>query len=98
MRRHETLFVYFLAFCGVAAAGQSGGQTPRPGRDPATQTFSLRAIRQAWIEFTAVKKGTETTDLHDCRVTEFGDFGSVDGQTYYYAIYRLVPNDAAERG
>ncbi|HEV3139868.1 MAG TPA: hypothetical protein VGY57_05105 [Vicinamibacterales bacterium] len=98
MQRHGTLIVCLLALCGMAQAGQSRGQTPPPAATADARTFSLRTIRQACIEFTDVKKGTEPTDLRDCRVTEFGEFGSVERQTYYYAIYCLVPNDTAEKG
>jgi hypothetical protein len=98
MRRHGPLIVCLLALCGTAEASQSRGQTPRPAPKVDARTFSLRTLRESCIEFTNVKKGAEPTDLRDCRVTEFGEFGLIEGQTYYYAIYCLVPNDTADTG
>jgi hypothetical protein len=55
-------------------------------------------IRNQCLEFTELKRGDEPSDLRDCRVSEFGEFGSTDGQTYYYALYCLIPNYAPDEG
>jgi hypothetical protein len=38
-----------------------------------------------------VKRGTGPADYRDCRVSESGELGKVDGEVYYYAIYCLIP-------
>ncbi len=77
------------------------GQNPHLDRDipPSTgsgiaREFPMTVIRNQCLEFAEVKP----SDLRDCRVSEFGEFGSADGQTYYYALYCLIPSDAPDGG
>src|SRR5687767_12192493 len=61
----------------------------------AVRTFSLDTIREQCIAFTEVARGNGYTD---CRVTRFGELGTVDGETYYYAIYCLLPPSSRSDG
>jgi hypothetical protein len=45
-----------------------------------------------------VKRGDKPDDIRDCRVSEFGEFGTVDEVHYYYALYCLIPNYAPDKG
>jgi hypothetical protein len=54
--------------------------------------FSVASIHNQCIEFAEIKKGEGTDDYRDCAVSDFAEFGAVDGQTYYYALYCLVPS------
>ena len=72
-----------LLFAGMAAA-QSAHPSPR--------TFPMALVRNQCIEFTEVKRGGEPEDFRDCLVSKFDEFGSVEGQKYYYALYCLIPN------
>jgi hypothetical protein len=56
--------------------------------------FPMAAIGSQCLDFTEVRRG----ELRDCRVSESGEFGAADGETYHYALYCLVPNDAPDRG
>jgi hypothetical protein len=53
---------------------------------------SVSAIRDHCIDFAEVKKGDGTDDYRDCAVSDFSEFGAVEGQTYYYALYCLIPS------
>jgi hypothetical protein len=87
---------------GVLAKAQTPPANPpvSPGPDVVASSgnLSMPLLRQRCIEFTAVKRGDKPDDLRDCRVSEFGDFGMVDGMRYYYALYCLVPNYAPDKG
>jgi hypothetical protein len=93
----QWLLAYSIGTCLVASPAVSAQQgTGR--RWSATRQFSLAAVRSGCIDFTDVKRGNDPSDLRDCRVSEFGEIGSVDRETYYFAIYCLIPNDAQDRG
>lgn len=64
----------------------------------ARREFPMTLLRNQCLEFTQVKHGDQPGDLRNCRVSEFGEFASIDGQTYYYALYCLIPNYAADTG
>src|SRR5687767_917407 len=55
------------------------------------RTFSVDSIRERCITFSEVSRGSGTEGYRDCRVSRFGELGTVDGETYYYAIYCLIP-------
>jgi hypothetical protein len=57
----------------------------------AVRTFSMDTIRERCIAFAEVSRGSGTDGYRDCRVSRFGELGTVDGETYYYAIYCLIP-------
>jgi len=57
----------------------------------------MNVIRDRCIEFTEVKAGDRPWQFRECRVSEFGEFGVVDGETYYYAIYCIIPNYTTEK-
>jgi hypothetical protein len=73
----------WLSFPASAAAQAAFSQ------DGAGRQFTLAAARGACIPFTQV----EAPQLRDCGVTDFGEIGTVDGATYYYAVYCLIPSD-----
>jgi hypothetical protein len=52
----------------------------------------LPDIQGQCIEFTGVTRGNNPDDYRDCAVTESGQVGTVDGTTYWYAIYCLIPS------
>jgi hypothetical protein len=60
--------------------------------------FPITVIRSQCIDFTDVKKGTEDGDFRDCKVSEFGQFGTVEGESYFYAVYCLIPGDEKNKG
>jgi len=86
------LLILVAALLGQAATGQNLIIKPR-GREQA-----ISDLRDQCMEFTEVKLGDKPGDLRECRVTEFGEFGAVDGQTYYYALYCLIPNYTPDEG
>jgi hypothetical protein len=54
----------------------------------------MEMMRRTCPSFSDIKPGSEPFDLRDCGVSQFGEFATFDGRTYYYAIYCLIPNDA----
>lgn len=78
--------ILVAALIGQAATAQNQPINPR-GRQ-----YPITLLRDQCMEFTEVKLGEKPDDLRDCRVSEFGEFGAIDGQTYYYALYCLIPN------
>ncbi len=78
--RWLVLLASILAAQPAAAAAQGERRWP------------LDTIRNHCIEFTKVKQGSGPDDYRECRVSEFGRLGVVDADTYYYAIYCLIPN------
>jgi pimeloyl-ACP methyl ester carboxylesterase len=62
------------------------------------RSYSLSTIRTTCIDFTELKRGKEPDDIGDCRVSGFGEVGTIDGQTYYYALYCLVTNSRIPEG
>jgi hypothetical protein len=85
--------------------GQATSQSlPNDQRAPSTpgivarREFPMTLLRNQSLDFTQGKHGDKPGDLRDCRVSEFAEFGSIDGQTYYYALYCLIPNLAPGKG
>jgi len=85
--------------------GQATSQSlPNNQRTPSTpgivarREFPMTLLRNQCLEFTQGKHGDKPGDLRDCRVSEFAEFGSIDGKTYYYALYCLIPNLAPGKG
>src|SRR6185436_17966710 len=77
----------------VAATAQAPPAAPLPrGPVNAERRFSMAAVREQCIELTAVKQGTGAGDYRACAVSAFGELGVVDGETYYYATYCLIPS------
>jgi hypothetical protein len=60
--------------------------------------LTLEFIRERCPEFRNVKLGTGPADLRDCKVLQFGEAGSIDGRTFHYAIYCLIPNYSPDPG
>ena len=54
----------------------------------------MEFVRNQCIELSQVKR----SDLADCRVSEFGEVGTIGDETYCYAIYCLVPDYDRESG
>lgn len=76
-------------FCLVAFASLARAQI-----DTTRRQFPLDVIRSRCIEFKDLERGSESWQMRDCQVSEFGQFGTVAGKTYYYATYCIIPNSA----
>ena len=74
----------------LLVAGSVAFSTPPASAQSASRTFSLSAARDRCIELTRIKQGGEH-GYRECRVSDFGELGAVDGQTWYYALYCLIP-------
>jgi hypothetical protein len=77
-----------------SAAGPIASATAGQGE----RRLSMKVIPDQCVDFTEVKRGSGPADFRECRVSEFGEFGAVDGETYYYAIYCLIPSYTTEKG
>jgi len=55
-------------------------------------SFSLTSLSDRCPEFVQSKVGGNPDGFRECKVSEFGKFGSIGQQTYYYALYCLMPN------
>lgn len=83
----------------AAGAGEAGGMQ-RQAKDgsllsfegPDGREYTVEEIEARCVEFEAVKAGKGGFDYRECRVTESGEFGVVEGDRYYYAAYCLMPN------
>jgi hypothetical protein len=60
--------------------------------------MSLQSLGEKCIDFSEVKIGTQEWEAAECAVSESGSFGTVEGQTYYYALYCLIPNYSKDKG
>jgi hypothetical protein len=67
-----------------------------PSSNPTMLT--TETIKSKCIEFTGIKIGSESYEAADCRVSEFGSIGIFNNQTYYYAIYCLIPGHSIQNG
>jgi hypothetical protein len=84
MRRFfVSALVSALLIAGIAAFSDAA-DSGRP--------LSLQSLGQKCIDFSEVKIGTQEWEAAECAVSESGSFGTVDGRTYYYALYCLIPN------
>lgn len=52
----------------------------------------MTLVRDQCAEFTDIKNGGAAGDYRECGVSEFGAIGKAGDQTFYYAIYCLLPN------
>ena len=68
-------------------------QGPR-GMFDGGRVYPFDAVRSACIEFSGAKIGREAFEARECAVSAFGEIGRVDGITYDYAIYCVIPNYA----
>lgn len=95
------LFVFVAVLMGEAATAQSPARTQGLAPNPSSglgREFPMTFVRNQCPESTRTDRGGGFSDLRECRVSEFGEFGSVDEQTYYYALYCLIPNHAPDEG
>jgi putative endonuclease len=92
--------VCVVVLCGGMATAHSPrvAQPARSNSANGNRQFSLNVIRDRCLDFTDVKQGSGPSDFRECRVSEFGEFGVVDGETYYYALYCLIPSYTTEKG
>ena len=81
---------YKLCFLPLLVAGFTLCSIARASAQSTSRTFSPGAIRDRCIELTRIKQGGEE-GYRECRVSDFGELGAVDGQTWYYALYCLIP-------
>lgn len=84
---YARIAICLLLLSGARAAAQS-----------APSVFPLEILRKQCIPFQELKRGNEPDNLRDCRVSEFGEFASLDGETYFYAAYCLIPNYEPDKG
>lgn len=83
-----------MLFGSLATASPLDSRSAGPtGCAMTDQQFPLEIIRRECIDFAEVKRD----ELRDCRISEFGEVGTVGKQTYYYAIYCLVPNYSVQK-
>lgn len=68
-------------------------QTPRLGIASGRVERPLTEIRTQCPQFS----GIAANALRDCAVSSFGELGTVDGLSYYYATYCLMPVSAGDR-
>ena len=54
--------------------------------------FPMKVIQNQCIDFQNVKRGNESSQMRDCKVSHFGEMGEVGGKAYYYATYCIIPN------
>lgn len=72
----------------------------RPARaaPPIPTHYPLAELRTKCPDFRTVKPGPEPENYRECSVKEFRELGQVDGSTYHYATYCLIPNHADAAG
>ncbi len=69
------------------------------GTHASDQALPIEALKADCINLAGIKIGNgPDDDAAECRVTEFGKVGAVDGQSYYYAIYCLMPGYSMGEG
>jgi len=54
--------------------------------------FPMMVIQNQCIDFQDVKRGSESWQMRDCKVSHFGALGNVGGKSFYYATYCIIPN------
>ena len=98
---YEQLSKTLAAYQQSEPARQSGRSAPSspPSPEPIVNVslvaagpggrFPIAAVRKECIQFSDIDR----PQIQDCRVSEFGEMGTVDSQRYYYAIYCLLPSD-----
>lgn len=62
----------------------------------AQETFPPSFLRDNCIELPDIEIGPDLSDARDCGVSQFGPFGVVGAQEYFYALYCLIPGYADE--
>jgi hypothetical protein len=92
----------FTALLGSLFSGIATGRVQPVAQTTANndigQQLSMAVIRSQCIEFSEVKRGERPGDYRDCQLSEFGQFGTVDGDIYFYALYCLIRNDDTNKG
>lgn len=56
------------------------------------RSFSLETLKHRCVEFSEIKIGSGPEDAADCQVSDFQRLGELEGSTYYYALYCLIPS------
>jgi hypothetical protein len=90
MRSLVTVVLVFLLSPAVAAG--------KAVLEPDGPDMPVNQLKERCIEFSEVKVGPDEADAGDCRVSDSGIIGMVEGKTYYYALYCLIPNWAVAKG
>jgi hypothetical protein len=62
-----------------------------PSADPGP-LHTLSAVRERCIPLSNLHQGSGPADYRECAVAAFGDLGIVDGESYFFAVYCLIPN------
>jgi len=84
--------LFLLSHVAAAHSSEPGGPGPAD-IVPVGGPLRLESVREQCIEFSMVDR----KDLADCRVSEFGEIGTVGDAIYYYAIYCMVPQHGLDR-
>ncbi len=79
------ILVATLALADVSSPEEAIAQMKAPTPFPAANTGCADFIKR-----------NEITDILDCGISGAGTFGNVDGRLYYYVLYCLIPDYAAE--
>jgi hypothetical protein len=58
----------------------------------AAERLPLSEIKNKCVSFSEIKIGTGELDARECKVTESGQLGVVEGERYFYALYCLLPS------
>lgn len=58
----------------------------------AAESFPVKDLQKSCKPFTKFKVRPSKDGIKDCKVSKYGDFGTVDGLTYSYVLYCLIPN------
>jgi hypothetical protein len=58
--------------------------------------LSLDGVKEKCVKFSKVRIGSAPFEGRECKVTEFGSLGRIDGTNYFFALYCILPNRSAE--
>jgi hypothetical protein len=102
---HRNAACVFIGLClllliarPINATAQVRSTEPKLTLPADARPFQFSAIARDCIDFKTIKRGKGPDDYSDCAVTASGDIGSVDGKTYLYAIYCVIPSRSSEDG
>jgi hypothetical protein len=90
--------VVLLTRLGVAQTQATNAPDLKLAFQSDSPQYTPSAIRTQCIDFKTINRGNGEDDYSDCAVSESGEIGNVDGKTYIYAIYCLIPTRSSNDG
>lgn len=54
--------------------------------------LSLDSIKERCAKFSKIEIGKSAFAARECKITEFGNLGKVEGENYLFALYCIMPN------